>query len=398
MTVAAEKALLAPPLDARPAAVETIVDIAKRYGVSPFRQMREMAVLRFGPGKLASHEYYTTGAFRPDQTMDEKKQYVGHRGSYAINEGCSPLKLTEIRAFVRDKVAYTALLQQYGLPTTETQAVLTPNRFFGRTATLRTGEDVKAFLRNDARYPLFAKPIEGRESVGSARIDAISPDGRDLRLGNGQSIDIDDFVDEIVRDYPEGFIFQTAIHQHDALTAITGPIIGTMRYITVWDGDWPRLLYAVWKIPSPRAMSDNYWQSGSMAGQLDRETGKLLRVRRGMAHQIEDLTHHPVSGVCFDGFTFPHWKKIERIACDAHAIFPEFGLVGWDMAVGPDGPVIVECNDNPYHNLYQITHDRGIMNPEYAEVFARAQARTQGILREKIDAFQSRKRERAGKA
>ena len=253
-------------------------------------------------------------------------------------------------------------------------------------------------MRNDARYPLFAKPVEGRESVGSARIDGISPDGRDLRLGNGKTVDLDAFIAEVEVDYPEGYIFQTAIHQHEALTSITGPIIGTMRYITIWDGNWPRLLYAVWKIPSPRAMSDNYWQSGSMVGKLERETGKLLSVRRGMAHNLEEMTSHPVSGASFEDFTFPHWKEIERVACDAHAIFPEFGLVGWDMAVGPDGPVIVEANDNPFHNLYQITHDRGVRNPEMNEVFKAAAARTNGILRQKIDTFQARKRVRAGKA
>jgi hypothetical protein len=398
MTTLADKCLVTPPINAAPAAVETIVDIARRYGVSPITQMREWAVLRMARGKLDSHEYYTTGAFRPDQTMEQKKEYVGHTSSFRVNEACSPLKLTEIRAFVRDKLPYSELLRQYGIPVTETQAVMHTGRFFGRIPTLRTPEDVKAFLRNDARYPLFAKPVEGRESVGSARIDAIGADGRDLHLGNGKVVDLDVFVREIVQDYPEGYIFQTAIHQHEALSAITGPIIGTMRYITIWDGDWPRLLYAVWKIPAPGAMSDNYWQSGSLVGKLERETGKLLGVRRGMAHQIEDLTEHPVSGASFDGFVFPHWQEIERVACDAHAIFPEFGLVGWDMAVGPDGPIIVEANDNPFHNLYQITHDRGVRHPEMDEVFARAAARTQGILRTKIDAYQARKRVRAGRA
>lgn len=398
MTALAEKALLAPPINAAPVAANTIVDIAKRHGVSPLRQLREMAALRFARGKLDGHEYYTTGAFRPGQTMEQKKEYVGHASSFAVNEACSPLKLTEIRSFIRDKVAYSELLHQYGLPATETQAVLSPARFFGRIPTLRNGEDAKAFLRNDARYPLFAKPVEGRESVGSVRIDSIGADGRELHLGNGKVVPLDAFVAEIVADYPEGYIFQTAVHQHPDLTAITGPVIGTMRYITLWDGDWPRLLYAVWKIPSPRAMSDNYWQKGSMAGQLDRETGKLLRVRRGMAHQIEELTHHPVSGVSFDGLTFPHWKEIERVACDAHAMFPEMGLIGWDMAVGPDGPVIIEANDNPFHNLYQITHDRGVRNPEMDEAFARAAARGQSILRTKIDMFQARQKVRAGKA
>ena len=46
-------------------------------------------------------------------------------------------------------------------------------------------------------------------------------------------------------------------------------------------------------------------------------------------------------------------------------------MIGWDVAISPEGPVIIECNDNPFHTLYQLSHGRGVLNPDFAPVFDR---------------------------
>ncbi len=396
MSSVAEKTLLGAPLDPAPAASETMVAVARDHGVSPFRQMREMMSLRFGPGKLANHEYYSTGVFDPDISAEDKKRYVGKIGSFEINVAASPMKLTESRAFLRDKVMYTALLTQLGLPTTHTQAVVHSTRHFGTLPVLRAAQDVEQFLRETAKYPLFVKPCEGAGSVGSALVTKI--DGDVLTLGNGRQADVAGFSQEIVEDYPEGFIFQDAIEQHPDLVAMTGDAVGTMRVVTTRDKNGIAPLYTVWKVPSPRAMSDNFWQSGSMVALIDDETGKVTRCNIGSGLSAEFIEAHPVSGVAFAGFQIPHWDQVQRIACDGHGLFPEFGIVGWDIAVGPDGPVIIECNDNPYHVLWQLASGQGIKTPSFEARLKAANAESDDILRSKIDTFQARERAKKGKS
>ncbi|MEO9820524.1 MAG: sugar-transfer associated ATP-grasp domain-containing protein [Paracoccaceae bacterium] len=396
MSTVAGKALLGTPMDPSPAASETMVAVARNHGVSPFRQMREMASMRFGPGKLANHEYYSTGVFDPEISIEDKKRYVGKIGSYEINVAASPLKLTETRAFLRDKVMYTSLLRQLDLPTTETQAVAHTSRMFGSLPVLRTVSDVEDFLRNTARYPLFVKPCEGAGSVGSALIKSCDADV--LALGNGQHADVNGFAQEVVEDYPEGFIFQTTVKQHPDLVQMTGEAVGTMRVVTTRDETGIAPLYTVWKIPSPRAMSDNFWQSGSMVALIDDQTGQVQKCNIGSGLNAKLLDKHPVSDMAFEGFQIPHWDQIQRVACEGHGLFPEFGIVGWDIAVGPDGPIIIECNDNPFHVLWQLAAGQGIKTPAFQARLNAANSESQSILRGKIDTFQAREKAKRGKS
>lgn len=395
MDAVADKALLVAPQDPKAPAAETMVKVARRHGVSPFRQMREIFALRFGPGKLANHEYYSTGVYDPALSMDAKKTYVGKVGSYDINVAASPMELTDTRAFVRDKVMYTALLERLGLPTTQTQAVVHADRGFGSIEVLRSPEAIVDFLRDAAQFPVFAKPCEGAGSIGSALIKGIEADR--LMLGNGKSVGVHAFAREIYEDYPEGFILQTALTQHADLSAMIGEAIGTLRVVTLRDETGISPLYTVWKVPSPTAMSDNFWQSGSMIALIDDATGRVTRCTIGTGLEARPVEAHPVSQIAFDGFQIPHWDKVAQVAIEGHALFPEFGLVGWDVAITPEGPVLIECNDNPFHVLWQLAAGEGIRNEAFVPRLEAAAARSQAILDGKVATFRARQRAKRGK-
>lgn len=380
------KALLEAPDKAAMPASKTIVEVARRFGVSPLKQMREMFRLDRKAG-ISFGEYYAAQHYRTDLTAEEKLQFVGEKGSRALNLRLSPLKLGENRTFIRDKVLYTTMLRGVDLPTTQTQAVSHPERGFGAINTLRTPADVSRFLKNEAHYPVFAKPLEGSKSVGSALLSGIDAEKGLIKMGNGKAFDIDAFAHEVIEDYPEGFTFQSAVQQNKEVSALAGQAVGTMRVVTVIEDSVPRVLYAVWKIPSPKAMSDNFWQSGSMLGAVDAETGKVSHAITGSGLDREIIEQHPVSGKSFAGFQIPHWDNVIDVACQGHSLFPEFGVFGWDIAIGEEGAVIIECNANPFHTLYQIPHDRGINNEDFAPVFDKVEARGQGILQKRVEKF-----------
>ena len=153
------------------------------------------------------------------------------------------------------------------------------------------------------------------------------------------------------------------------MAKIAGGAIGCVRVLTVNAGKGPKPVYSVWKLPAPNAMSDNFWQDGSLLAQLDLETGTIQSCVRGTGLNAESLEVHPQSGAHVVGAELPYWEETLKLATQAHALFPEFGVCGFDIAIGAGGPQILECNDNPAHVLYQHASGRGIWNEDFAPIW-----------------------------
>ena len=56
---------------------------------------------------------------------------------------------------------------------------------------------------------------------------------------------------------------------------------------------------------------------------------------------------HPDTGTLIEGFQLPHWESAKRLVLRAHEALERIAVVGWDVAILEDGPVIVEGNDSP---------------------------------------------------
>jgi hypothetical protein len=360
--------LPAPPRPAPPASV-LIAKVAKSFGISPLRQFSEMVQLR--RRGIDFHEYYSNRLFRPELGMADKRTFVGRLSNLRLNERLSPPRITGISALVQDKILLEVVLRELGLSATTTQAVVAPRRFLGRIRTITAAPELEAFLRDEAVYPLFAKPIHGSRSVGSVMIEEVDRAAGTVLLGNGRRCALGQLVKEMLEDHRGGVAIQSMVAQHPALSGIVGRAVGTVRVVTVRDGQTPRLLYAAWKIPSPSAMSDNFWQDGSMLGAVDAETGAITRCIRGKGLDAEEIAEHPVSHQPLVGVRLPNWTETCQLATNAHAIFPELGILGWDVAISDRGPVIIECNGNPHHSIYQLASGRGLLNADFAPTLDR---------------------------
>lgn len=354
-------ALLDAPEAASSADAPVIVQVARKHGVSPLRQLRESWSMRGGAQKLGSNEYYALGLYDPEMSKTAKRAFLGQKGINALNAALNPPAAVPTRAFVGNKLLYTQLLEQLGIATAETQALVSTHRHAGTMRTLRDAHALAAFLQSEARYPLFGKPHHGSLSEGSVRLTGCI-DGM-VQIANGDTQSVETFAQEVMTRYPGGFILQTALDPHRKMAEIAGPAIGCVRVVTVNDGAGPVPAYAVWKLPAPRAMSDNFWQAGSLLAALDLSDGTVTRCVIGTGLAKQDAPQHPVSGAQVVGTQLPHWHETLQVATDAHAVFPEFGICGFDIAVTEDGPKVLECNDNPSHNLYQIATGEGLLAP-----------------------------------
>ena len=333
--------------------------VARESGLSPLRQMAQIMALRMGRQKMSATEYYDLRLFDPALDRSARRSFLGQGGINALNRRINPDSLEETKAQVGNKLVFGARLKEAGLPVTETQAFVSSRFGAGDDFLLDSPEALAGFLRGPARYPLFGKPLGGSLSVGAVRIEGIA--GESLRLGGGREVPLTDFAAEVFGQFDtDGYLLQTALAPHSALAEITGQAVGAVRLVTAHDGidAWP--LYALWKIPGPGAASDNFWQAGSMLALLDLSSGRITRCQRGLGLEGHQPDHHPESGVPLLGRQLPHWTALVELGCTTHALFPELGLCGFDIALTEAGPVMIECNDQPNHMLYQYATGEGL--------------------------------------
>lgn len=130
-------------------------------------------------------------------------------------------------------------------------------------------------------------------------------------------------------------------------------------------------------------MSDSSWQAGNMQALVDIATGRVLRCGHGTELDIGTVEAHPVSGRSLAGLQMPHWPAVMAAAQAAHSLLANCGVLGWDIGIAAEGPIVLEANDNPHHMLYQRAADRGILNPEFLPVFDRLRAAAKAAAREK---------------
>ena len=48
----------------------------------------------------------------------------------------------------------------------------------------------------------------------------------------------------------------------------------------------------------------------------------------------------------FEGFRIPYWNEVRELVKNVHAKLPDIRSIGWDVAITPNGPVLIEGNDN----------------------------------------------------
>jgi hypothetical protein len=376
----AQKALTHAPKPPR-SGQSLIERVARDSGVSPFRQFADIFRLRGGRTKLTISEYYEYQLYRPNLPMAQKREFVGERGSLALNLRVAPPGQTHMRNFLADKVAFNSMLVAMGLPTTRIQAAFAPTRGFGALPTLRNADDIRAFLTGPARYPLFGKPVRGAQAMGSVMILGVDAAAGTALLGNGQTVQLAALAAEAAANTTFGYVFQDAIANHPDIVALTGSCsVSTVRVVTVNRTDLPEVLYTSWKLPSNTAMSDNFWQKGSLIASVAPQTGVVQKIRYGTGPDTQWPETHPVSGTRLKDVTLPLWQATLDLAIAAHATVPDNGILGWDIAVTPDGPVMIECNENTGHALYQLAADRGVLNADFLPVFDQVMARNARLL------------------
>jgi Sugar-transfer associated ATP-grasp len=345
--------------------------IASTYATSPLQAARDYANLAFGPGRISFNDYVRLRLFDRDH-WEDRRTVAGQR----CNRDLAVVVNYRHDWFglVTDKIASTSYLAAFGLPTVPIIAFFAPRLTKPNARALRSREDLRKFLLREDVYPLFGKPNDGFQSLGSIAFRRPLLERDELEKMDGGIVRLDDFVDDIAQNYAGGYLFQPFVAPHPQAALMHGERLGTARVLTLLDGGEPRVFRASWKIPTGQNLADNYWRSGNLLAKIDIDTGRIGRVVSGTGFETNYVTHHPDSAVPFAGASLPMWGEMKALALEAARVMQHVPMLGWDIAGTSAGPVIVEMNETPDFFLIQFAEGRGVFDPDFGD-FVAAQKR-----------------------
>ena len=111
--------------------------------------------------------------------------------------------------------------------------------------------------------------------------------------------------------------------------------------------------------------------AGGIGALIDLKTGKLSRASNlGFDARLGWFSAHPDTGVAIEGSVVPCWDAVKALAIDAHRQFDDRVVIGWDIAVLDDGPILIEGNGNPDLDILQRFMRIGLREHRFAQLLA----------------------------
>ena len=141
------------------------------------------------------------------------------------------------------------------------------------------------------------------------------------------------------------------IVQHPQVSSVYPDSINTVRTVSITKDGVPHIICTYFRIGNGGRHVDNF-NSGGMVAPVDEVTGIVKD--RAIDKNKTLYENHPQTGTPIKGFQFPDWDKAMDMVKQAATRVSQVGYVGWDVAFGVDGPMLVEGNNFPGHDIYQL--------------------------------------------
>ena len=208
---------------------------------------------------------------------------------------------------------------------------------------------------------LFVKPNVGRGGKGAERWDYVGPN---YRGPAGEEIGRDDLFARLARrSLDEEIIVQPRIVNHAALEPLNNGALSTVRILTCLDeSGQPEVVGAAMRMAIDGNHVVDNLHAGGIAAAVDLDSGTLGPASDlGADASFGWVERHPGTGAQIIGSQLPMWEDVNGFAVRAHGAFGDRMVVGWDIAITPDGPVLVEGNGAPDLDIMQRFIRHGLM-------------------------------------
>jgi len=261
--------------------------------------------------------------------------------------GCAGL---DYDAVCKDKFVAGTYFEANGIPCAENLALIKDGRILRKGA---EPEGLESFPNREGRFILKHITMEAGEGIHVLEINdkAILIDGKPADLRE---------MSVLLR--PGIWLLQGFMQSHEAIRKVNSSALNTTRIVTMLDGGEPKYL-AGFQAFAVNGESTDSWGRGSICVGIDIERECLLEDGfYNLSIKDKSITaKHPDTGIVFRDYHIPHLKAAAELCIKAHKLLYFNFIVGWDVAITDDGPVIIEANEKPGMNVVQC-FDGGLRN------------------------------------
>ncbi len=162
-------------------------------------------------------------------------------------------------------------------------------------------------------------------------------------------------------------LLEEYIIQHDEIAKIYPHSVNTIRIHTVNNGQEIRsFLKPKLRIGCNNSIVDiSENNSGSYRAVINIDGTIDMAVYVHPSKHVEKATIHHNTNIVFNQIKIPYIQESINLAIEAASYFPEVPYIGWDIAVTPTGPIVVEGNAisgcfSTYQQIQYLYHGTGL--------------------------------------
>jgi hypothetical protein len=229
------------------------------------------------------------------------------------------------------------------------------------------GKDAEEWTSGDAVLPradLFIKPVSGSQGIGGERWVHDASGERWSRKGRSLTqAELLAHCRQLARTKP--ILVQYCLSNHPDLARYSAGPLCTFRVITYGDAlGPPAVLCVTLKIARKGSDVDNI-HAGGIACPVNHATGQL---GSGIGYDPVEprWPKHPETGATIEGAYLATHREVIDLALAAHGKLDVPWSVGWDIAMTPEGAVVVEGNEYWGVDIFVLPHSTGVQG-EFAD-------------------------------
>ena len=200
-------------------------------------------------------------------------------------------------------------------------------------------ENLDLFIKFCKKHPIIiVKPLDASCGKGVEKLDT-------------KNMDIKSLYHKLIRN--KQTLIEEVADQHHVLNEIYPLSVNTLRVVTLNK----KVVTAYLRIGNDGNVVDNF-NHGGMVTAVNIDNGMIEFPAIDKATKVYEI--HPYTNKKIVGTQIPMWDDVKKLCIEASKVVPKVGYVAWDVCLGEKKPCLIEGNDFPGHDLYQLpVHRKG---------------------------------------